>query len=268
MVGKQARANVRAAEVAAERLQAVQRPNVVDEVVERMMALIAELQPGDRIPAERRLVQQLGVGRTSMREAIRVLLSLGLLEVRGGRGTFVSQDDTPFLSQALMVSAFVGGRTAREVHEMRTLMEPQIARLATQRATQDDLDRIRATLDAQAAALDSIDRFLQADVAFHMAIAQAAHNRVFYQMLRAVRTLMMTRLGTTLAAQPASVLRDRYLEHKAIYDAIVDRDEEGAVQAMLQHQRAFRHLVISDEDDALGPDARLAEASDATVAGG
>ena len=75
MVSKQARATVQPGATAAERLAAIPWTNVVDEVVERMTTLIAELQPGDRIPAERRLVQQIGVGRTFMREAIRVPLS-------------------------------------------------------------------------------------------------------------------------------------------------------------------------------------------------
>lgn len=222
------------------------RANVVDEVVERMLALIAELRPGDRLPAERQLVQQLGVGRTSMREALRVLLSLGLIEVRGGRGTFVAQSDEPFLNQALMVSTLIGGRTANELYEVRSIIEPHIARLAAERATPDDLAEMRRCLERQEAALDSIDEFLKADVAFHLAVASATQNRVFYQILRALRSLMMTRLATTLSARPSNASL-RYREHAAVYEAIEQRDGEGASLAMAVHMRAFRHLILSED---------------------
>lgn len=225
------------------------RTNVVDDVVERMLALIAELRPGDRLPAERQLVQQLGVGRTSMREALRVLLSLGLIEVKGGRGTFVSQSDESFLNQAVMVSTLIGGRSARELYEVRLVIEPQVARLAAERASEEDLSEMRACLARQEAALDSLHDFLEADVAFHLAVARASQNRVFFQILRALRTLMMTRLATTLAARPTNT-GPRFHEHAAVYEAIEQRDGEGASLAMAVHMRAFRHLIWSDDDDA------------------
>src|SRR5206468_11940374 len=98
------------------------------------MAYVRELRPGDRIPPERQLVRDLGVSRSSMREALRVLISLGLLEVREGKGTFVAENHEPFLNSALMVSTIVGGQTARVVHELRAHIEPFCARLAASRA--------------------------------------------------------------------------------------------------------------------------------------
>jgi DNA-binding FadR family transcriptional regulator len=179
------------------------------------------------------------------------LLSLGLIEVRGGRGTFVAQTDEPFLNQAVMVSTLIGGRTANELYEVRSIVEPHIARLAAERATSTDLAEMRRCLDRQGEALDSIHEFLEADVAFHLAVARATQNRVLYQILRALRTLMMTRLATTLAAQPSNTGL-RFREHTAVLEAIEQRDGEGAALAMAVHMRAFRHLIRSDDAPAGG----------------
>jgi GntR family transcriptional repressor for pyruvate dehydrogenase complex len=226
-------------------LTTIQRTNVVDEIVDQLMAYVSELKPGDRIPAERQLIRQLGVSRSSMREALRVLASRGLIEVREGLGTFVAKNHDPFISHALLVSSLIGGQTARELHEVRAHVEPFCARLAAERATPADRAEIEATLERQAAALTSVDEFLDADVAFHLAIAQASENRVLVQMLRTVRALTMARMATLLSAR-----RDMgrsYEEHRRIYDAVAARDPEGAEAAMRAHLRPYSDLFLAEE---------------------
>jgi GntR family transcriptional repressor for pyruvate dehydrogenase complex len=226
-------------------LTTIQRTNVVDEIVDQLMAYVSELKPGDRIPAERQLIRQLGVSRSSMREALRVLTSRGLLEVREGLGTFVAQNYEPFISHALLVSSVIGGQTARELHEVRAHVEPFCARLAAERATPAHLDEIAATLARQREALDSVDRFLDADVAFHLAIAQASENRVLVEMLRAVRALTMARMATLLAARrdmPRS-----YGEHERIYEAVAGRDPARAEAAMAAHLQPYSDLIRAEE---------------------
>jgi GntR family transcriptional repressor for pyruvate dehydrogenase complex len=225
-------------------LSQINRTNVVEEIVDRLMSYVAELQPGDRIPPERALVQKLGVSRSSMREALRVLSSLGLLEVREGLGTFVAQNDGPFLTQALVVSSIVGGQTAREMHEVRALIEPHAARLAAERATPEHIEEIGRCLREQEASLDSVDRFLEADVAFHLAIAQAAENRVLFQMLRAVRALLVARMATTLSTRRDMV--PRHAEHRAVYEAIARRDPDAAERAMREHMKVFSPIFRAD----------------------
>jgi GntR family transcriptional repressor for pyruvate dehydrogenase complex len=232
-------------------LTTIQRTNVVDEIVDQLMAYVADLQPGDRIPAERQLTRQLGVSRSSMREALRVLSSLGLLEVREGLGTFVAQNHEPFLNHALMISTLIGGQTAHELHEVRVHVEPFSARLAAIRASDDDRLEIGRCLEEQELAIGSVDRFLRADVAFHMAIAQASHNRVLVQMLRTVRALTMARMAALLSAIPD--MRPRYEEHLAVYEAIAAGDAPGAEAAMAAHMRLFSNLLPADD---AGPDER------------
>jgi GntR family transcriptional repressor for pyruvate dehydrogenase complex len=229
-------------------LTTIQRTNVVDEIVDQLMAYVAELRPGDRIPPERQLVRQLGVSRSSMREALRVLSSLGLLEVREGRGTFVAQGDGRLLNQALMVGALVGGPTARELHEVRAHVEPFAARLAAQRAGPEHRAEIEACLDRQAAALDSVDRFLEADLAFHLAIAQAAQNRFLVQLLSTIRALNTARMATLLAARLD--MRLRYDEHRAIYRGIAAGDPAAAEAAMDRHMRIFTNVFLTDDERA------------------
>jgi GntR family transcriptional repressor for pyruvate dehydrogenase complex len=231
-------------------LTTIQRTNVVDEIVDQLMAYVAELRPGDRIPPERQLVRQLGVSRSSMREALRVLSSLGLLEVREGRGTFVAEGDGRLLNQALMVSALVGGPTAHELHEVRAHVEPFAARLAAQRAGPEHRAEIEACLARQAAALDSVDRFLEADLAFHLAIAQAAQNRFLVQLLRTIRALNTARMATLLAAR--ADMRLRYEEHRTIYRGIAAGDPAAAEAAMDRHMRIFTSVFLTEDERAQG----------------
>jgi GntR family transcriptional repressor for pyruvate dehydrogenase complex len=226
-------------------LTTIQRTNVVDEIVDQLMAYVAELRPGDRIPAERQLVRQLGVSRSSMREALRVLIARGLLEVREGLGTFVAENHEPFIGNALLVSSLIGGRTARDLHEVRAYVEPFCARLAAERATEADLDAVAATLARQEATLDSVEGFLEADVAFHLAVAQASQNRVLVEMLRAVRALSMARMATLL-----TVRRDMpraYGDHRRIHAAIAARDPAGAEAAMHAHLAPYSDVFRADE---------------------
>jgi GntR family transcriptional repressor for pyruvate dehydrogenase complex len=226
-------------------LTTIQRTNVVDEIVDQLMLYVAELRPGDRIPAERELTRKLGVSRSSMREALRVLTSRGLLEVREGLGTFVAQNHEPLIGHALVVSSMIGGQTARDLHEVRAHVEPFCARLAAERATERDVHEIAATLTRQRAGLDSVEDFLDADVAFHLAIAQATENRVFVEMMRTVRALTMARMAMLLSARRDMEIK--YEEHRAIYEAIAARDPDAAEAAMIAHVRPFSDVVRVDE---------------------
>lgn len=201
-------------------LPAVQRSSLSDQVVERLRAEIAEGRwpVGERIPPEPELMAQLGVARGTLREALRALQYSGMLDIRRGDGTFVrARSEVP---GALARS----GGTLSDVLEARTALEPQLARLAAQRAGADDIEVIAAALHARAAASD--DDWVAADVAVHEAIAQAAGNPILFE----VYTALLPRLHDSMrnAQTRAGFCRDEPRGHDDVLDAIRRRDPEAA----------------------------------------
>ncbi|MFI8963199.1 FadR/GntR family transcriptional regulator [Streptomyces sp. NPDC053493] len=159
-------------------LKAAGRTSLVDSVVEQLRAQLAEGEwaVGDRIPTEHELAQQLGVGRNTVREAVRVLVHSGLLESRQGNGTFVRSTADP---AAVLNGVRHAG--ARDVLELRAALEAEAARLAAVRRDTHDLLRLRAAL---ATLREEGDRDADADLAFHLAVVEATHNTAFREVYR------------------------------------------------------------------------------------
>ncbi|GJG89500.1 GntR family transcriptional regulator [Gemmatimonadetes bacterium T265] len=211
-------------------LKSVPRRQVVDGVLAQLQAQIEAglFAVGDRLPTEPELMAQLGVGRSTVREAVRALAHAGLLEVRQGAGTFVRArrpaGDT--VEVQLQRAAIL------EVYEARRALELETARLAAVRRDTADLTAMRAHLDQRGAADAAGDRaaFVAADVAFHEAVARAAKNGVLLTLYRAFATA----LGDAIAAQladPALHPGDVAPLHDALLAAIAAGDAAGAVQA-------------------------------------
>ncbi|MGW0736306.1 FadR/GntR family transcriptional regulator [Streptomyces sp. NPDC002851] len=159
-------------------LQAAGRRSLVDTVVDQLRAQLTggEWAVGDRIPTEHALAQQLGVGRNTVREAVRVLVHAGLLESRQGQGTFVRSAADP--AAVLRGMRHAG---ALDVTEVRVALEAEAARLAAARRDTHDLLRLRAAL---ATLREEGDRDADADMAFHMAVVEATHNSAFIEVYR------------------------------------------------------------------------------------
>ncbi|RST17853.1 FadR family transcriptional regulator [Streptomyces sp. WAC05374] len=159
-------------------LKAAGRTSLVDAVVEQLRAQLTDgaWAVGDRIPTEHDLAEQLGVGRNTVREAVRVLVHAGLLESRQGNGTFVRSTADP---AAVLRTVRAAG--ALDVLELRIALETEAARLAALRRDTHDLLRLRAAL---ATLREEGDRDADADLAFHRAVVEATHNAAFTEVYR------------------------------------------------------------------------------------
>lgn len=196
---------------------------------------------GDRIPPERELCQKLGIARTSLREALKAMELIGMLDSRVGDGTFVCPR-SEFLSRPLLW-AFTGTDHAelRDIMEAREFLEQDLAGLAAERATESELESIGAALKKMRKGLAAGESTLEADMEFHLAIAKAAHNEVLYNAVQLLRNLMRKWLVLKLMIPlvPAKVLK----QHEAIYRAIRARDREAARTAMWAHLEDTAHLI-------------------------
>lgn len=154
-------------------MTALPRRSLVDAAIDHLRTAVesGDWPVGQRLPVESALAESLGVGRNTIREAVRVLVHVGLLETRQGDGTYVRARLDP--ADALRR---IQRTTLRDQLEMRILLEAEAARLAAQRRDESDLEEIRAALAARRAAADDVDERIRQDHRFHTAIAVASHN--------------------------------------------------------------------------------------------
>lgn len=210
---------------------------------------------GERIPPERELSNQLGVGRTSLREALKALEIMGMIETRLGDGTYVCHR-SEFLSRPLLWAIIGSDHTeAKELVEARRVIECELVGLAAERATPEDLKEIGDHLDRMETHLVDLVAFQEADIDFHLAVAKAAHNRILQNALQLIRNLMHQWIGKALAQEGAAL---RAVEHhKHIFLAIAKRDSERARLAMREHLDTMGRYLLEPESQSLTSTAAI-----------
>ena len=197
---------------------------------------------GEKIPAERELCQKLGVGRASLREALKALEIMGMIETRLGDGTYVC-NRSEFLSRPLLWAiASSSSAEAQELIDARKLMEVELAGLAAERATPEDLKRIGTFLDAMDNAGSELDQFLAADIDFHLAVGHAAHNTILMNALHLIRNLLQQWINSTL--QIEGVAPKALEQHRKIFMAIAKRNAAAARDAMQSHLQDMGRFLL------------------------
>jgi GntR family transcriptional repressor for pyruvate dehydrogenase complex len=224
-------------------------PRLSDRVAALLLDTIVArgLQPGDRLPSERELGEQFGVSRTVIREAVRALAAKGVIEVRTGSGLRVAAVDASAVSESM--SLFLRGGTVEypKVHEVRRLLEVEIAGLAAARASEADVARIRTVAEQMEAVLDDVEKASRLDLAFHRAIARATNNELYLLLLDSIgeAQLEIRRANLQTGAAPQTIEA-----HRAIVDRIAARDPKGARRAMEEHldqvERHWRATLAGD----------------------
>ncbi len=200
----------------------------VEAVIQQLRAQIESgaWPRGERIPSEDQLAAQLGVGRNTVREAVRALAHIGMLEVRQGDGTYVRSQRDP--SAALRR---IDAATLRDLLEVRRALEVEAARLAALRRTESDLAAMRRALDARGSWSDeaSLAAFVERDARFHLSIVQASHNAALIALYR----YFLDSIEITIArTEDEPCLPEPTQEaHEAIYQAILKGDPETAAAA-------------------------------------
>jgi GntR family transcriptional repressor for pyruvate dehydrogenase complex len=199
------------------------------------------LKVGDRLPPERELARQLSVGRSSLREAMQGLQTMGLVEVRHGVGMFFTSEPGKWLLSPLRFSNTPPRRLFGELIEARQLVEVRLAALAAERATREDIARIRQAAEKRAHAARG--QYLERGLDFHLAVAAAAHHTVLATMLKAVSHHYFEVLESLdRAAQDVeAAFRARQQGgHDEILRMIEARDPQGAADAMRAHLRELQ----------------------------
>ncbi|MGW7352697.1 FadR/GntR family transcriptional regulator [Streptomyces sp. NPDC054784] len=215
-------------------LNSPQRSALADQVIDALRSQITsgDWPVGSRIPTEPELVEQLGVARNTVREAVRALAHNGLLDIRQGSGTYVvATSELAGVMQRRFAGADLG-----HVAELRTALETSGARLAARRRTEADMAQLESLLARREAAWESGDaeRFVEADVSLHLAVVSASHNDV----LTAVYSDLGHVLRDFLRSDVGEELRpEDHMDHARMVRAIRDGDAEAAAHEAGSHTR-------------------------------
>ena len=207
---------------------------VYSEITRRVLDYVSSgsIAPGSKLPSERVLAQELGVGRSHVRQAIRSLVVLGLLDVRQGDGTYLKRMDSPVLTLVIEWQLLLGGKDTTDLVEARHHLEIIVAGLAAQRRDPSDVVELSRLLDIMKRST-SDDEFIEADLAFHMQLAKAAGNAPLAQIMSRMRSLHAVWIGRVrhLPGWAAPTCA----EHELVLAAVERGDPVTARDAMRAH---------------------------------
>lgn len=228
----------------------VETKKVYMEIVEQIRGLIKEgkLRPGDKLPPEHMLAEKFGTSRPSVREALSALEILGIIESRGGKGNFIKNS----FNSALYEKKFkqLGKEESPfEILEARKAVEREIAGIAAEKATEEDIAAIRESLDRMKSCITSIPKIMEYDREFHINIARAAHNAILYSIMSYLADALKERLWTNLKEKSWSVPGhpEKYIqEHIEILNAIKKRESKEASRRMYDHLAAVEEDLLSE----------------------
>lgn len=212
---------------------------ISDYLVDHILA--GDLKPGDKLPSDRDLSALFNVGRTSIREALKVLSVLGMINILPGQGTFIASDSTEFFLTPLSWTFLLGEKNLEHVITVRNVLEIESARLAALQASTEDLVTLQEIFEHSKNAYNesNYQLFLDLDLDFHLAIAQCSHNPILHNLLLTSRKLIkhISKSGLLNLED----LGAAYQEHTRIYENIFRHDSTQAVFSMTQHLEQAKH---------------------------
>jgi len=231
--------------MAAAEFEAVKKTKVYEKVVQQIHAMIRDglLHAGDRLPPERELAETFQVSRSSLRDAIRALEVMGLVQARQGEGTTVR--DLSASSLVSPLSAVLSGKRelVSELLDLRQMIEPPLAARAAKHAAAEDLSRLEDILRRQKEKIDRGELAIEEDSEFHYTIARAAKNSVVLKVLDLFMDLLRESRERSLQVEGRT--QKSFAGHRRILTAICGRNALAAEQAMRRHIQEVERIVLT-----------------------
>lgn len=220
-----------------------QKKSDTSQLIHRLTMYLADqmfeqkLKKNEQIESDRVLAEKLGVGRSAIREALKVLDVLGMIDIRPGQGSYLSGGEENFFNIPLSWSLFLSGNQTGDIVELRNLLEVKAAALAATCTNQEKLNKLEEISVRMQESYEQKNHkeFLQDDVVFHTCIAESSGNQVIFNMLQTIRNFMKHISQTGMVDEVQ--LEEIYEEHQAIYNAIKEQDACQAEQAMNEHMQ-------------------------------
>ena len=219
----------------------VRTSRLYEQIVQQIEDSILKgtLKAGDQLPAERDLAQRFGVSRTAVREAVKALREKGLVEAYSGRGTFITDGTSQAVRQSFDLMVKIGQpEGSTDLAEVRSILEPEIAALAAERAEESDRATLREAVAVMDRSLKDADAYIEADLDFHLALAEAAANPLILSLIDSIVGLLREQRLRIFQVEGGP--QRGQIHHKRILEAMEKRDAKMARDAMKTHLEQVR----------------------------
>lgn len=224
----------------------LKRAHLHEQIAESIQQMMAtdQLRPGTQLPSERDLAQSIGVNRATIREAIRLLEQRGMLQMRPGSGTYVIDVPASTVSDSIERYFTFGTCSHEDLVTLRRILEPEVAALAAERATDEDIAVLLSLVEEiEVAFSQDTPRYAALDAQFHEAVASATHNPLVFAINSGLHTIMARWI---LAQSQTYHLEGGAASHRAVYDAIARHSPTDARQAMVVHHEFTQATITND----------------------
>lgn len=220
---------------------------LAEQVQEQLYDYITahSMKPGDKLPNEFKLAEQFGVGRSTVREAVKLLVSRNVLETRRGSGTYVKDLIPADMDPLNLRSVQDKVALAMDLVDLRLILEPGIAELAAYNATEEEIRHLQELCDATEYKIENNLYYIQDDIDFHTYIARCSKNKVVEQLISIIETAVLMFVNITHRQS----MKETVTTHRAITKAIADHDPIGARSAMTMHIAFNRNLIKEIYDE-------------------
>jgi len=224
-------------------LKPIKKVSLTDSIIRQLISYIqTDLKLGEKLPSERKLIDMLGVGRTSVRESLRALEMLGIVETRAGEGSYVNKNEGGYLRKQIELGVFSTQRSVNEIYEARRVIEVGMVPVVVKNISDEELIQCRAVLNKMKA-VDEGDfgLFLTYDQQFHRIIAASTKNSILSEVLKLTHRIMEEERKIT--NDSAKQLKKALKLHEVILEALEERDVQAAVKAVEKHMDWTRTLL-------------------------
>lgn len=222
-----------------EYLKKINRSSVVQRVIDRLTQamLSGELKPGDKIPTEMELSEQLGVARNSIREAIKILVYIGVLEIKRAEGTFVCNGFSESLIDPMIYGIILNQQNEQELHELRAMVATGVMRIAVEKCSEEEIAQLKERMihlkETIMVEHPDVDAVFEADNEFHDAITDMGHNSMISKINAIMRVLTYsTRYESVKGMLESGRKEELYEAHERVYQMIENRQKEGLHQSV------------------------------------
>lgn len=221
---------------------------LAEEIEERILQYIIQtpLEIGTKLPNEFELGERFGVGRSTIREAVKLLVSKGILEVRQGSGTYVISTTPPELDPLGLQGLWDKMSLALDLVNLRMILEPGIAEMAALNATEEDIKKLREICDITERKIRNDEDYIHDDIQFHTCVAECSKNKVVEQLIPMIDTAVLMFVNVTYKF----LKEESIATHRAVVEAIADHDPVGARAAMMMHMTYNRTLIKKMKDES------------------
>lgn len=225
------------------KIDSIKRIPVIDQSIDVIKSYImgGNLKAGDFLPPEMELCKQLGIGRSTLREAIKILEIQGFVRKKHGVGMMIVNESDQAALDMLQLMLKRNGSTMEELIEVRYAIELRTTKLAAINATKADIEQIEMHVKIMQNNISTTEEYAKADIDFHQTVAKASHNTVFEFILKTIRPLLEEMIYETLKFEHRPELSMKY--HEKIFEAIKAKAPEKAVEAIREHLQATNMML-------------------------